>query len=268
MPADLATTPHTPPAPRPAAAFAQFPTAWRFALRNQARNRLAGLLLVVFVPAWYLLMAALTGHQTLRFRLFATGQVLAVDGRHLTLITAGLNALTLITGFAVFAAIRKTVAFDQRLVFAGYRQPTLIAAKTAAIAVIAAAIAGYTAVVLLAFWRPSLPGWLAILAAFTVIALTYGALGLLLGVLPGRQQAHPGMAPLLRPHAIPRRRSVRPHRAVEPPRPRPGLDRRLHHRGPAHLPHQDPQPPAPRLRQPAAGAAREAATAPGRLPAR
>ena len=66
---------------------------------------------------------------------------------------------------------------------AGYRQPTLIAAKSSAIAIVAAAVAGYTAAVLLAFWRPGLAGWLAILAAFAVIALTYGALGLLLGVL-------------------------------------------------------------------------------------
>jgi ABC-2 type transport system permease protein len=69
--ADLATTP---PAARPAPAFAQFPTAWRFALRNQARNRLAGLLLLLFVPTWYLLMAAITTHQPLHFKLFATGQ--------------------------------------------------------------------------------------------------------------------------------------------------------------------------------------------------
>lgn len=55
--ADLAT----PPAGRPAQAFAQFPTAWRFALRNQTRNRLAGLLLVLFVPVWYLLMARWPG---------------------------------------------------------------------------------------------------------------------------------------------------------------------------------------------------------------
>jgi ABC-2 type transport system permease protein len=240
-------------------------------VRNQTRNRLAGLLLVLFVPVWYLLMAALAGHQTLSFKLFATGQVLTVDARSLTLITAGLNALTLITGFAVFAAIRRTLAFDQRLVFAGYRQPTLIAAKTSAIAIVAAAVAGYTAAVLLAFWRPGLAGWLAILAAFTVIALTYGALGLLLGVLVkgdlegffliimgslmdtflqnplGNPIANKPILewfPLLRPHAIRGRRSVRAHHLVGSPAPRPGLDRRIHRRRPAHLPHQDPQPPA------------------------
>jgi ABC-2 type transport system permease protein len=44
-------------------------------------------------------------------------------------------------------------------------------------------VACYTAAVLLAFWRPSPAGWLAIAAGFAVLALTYGSLGLLLGVL-------------------------------------------------------------------------------------
>ena len=52
--------------------------------------------------------------------------------------------------------------------------------RAADLAVVAAA---YTSLVLLAFWWPGLAGWAAILAAFTVIALAYGALGLLLGVL-------------------------------------------------------------------------------------
>jgi ABC-2 type transport system permease protein len=172
-----------PPAPPHVAALGQFPTAWRFALRNQARNRLAALLLVAFVPAWYLLMLAIAGHQSLTFRLVATGQILTVDAGHLTLISAGLNSVTMIVGFAVFAAIRRTLAFDKRLVFAGYRQATLIAAKTCAIAIIAAAVAAYTATVMLAFWRPGTWGWPAIWAGLTVMALTYAALGLLLGVL-------------------------------------------------------------------------------------
>jgi ABC-2 type transport system permease protein len=171
-----------PAAPQPAA-YRQFPTAWRFALRNQARNRLAWLLLVAFVPTWYLLMLAIAGHKPLTFRLAATGQALTVDGGHLTLISAGLNSVTMIVGFAIFAATRRTLAFDKRLVFAGYRQATLIAAKTCAIAVIAAAVALYTALALLAFWRPDAGGWPAIWAGLTVMALTYGALGLLLGVL-------------------------------------------------------------------------------------
>jgi len=181
--ADLATRPGA-PAARPAApAFRQFPVAWQFALRNQASNRFAWLLLVAFVPAWYVLMLGIAGHAPLAFRLYATGRVLTVDAGQLTLLTAGLNSVTMITGFAVFAAIRRTLAFDRRLVLAGYRQATLITAKALAIAVIAAAVAGYTALMLLAFWRPGPAGWAAVLAAFAVIALAYGALGLLLGVL-------------------------------------------------------------------------------------
>jgi ABC-2 type transport system permease protein len=182
--ADLAPAPAGPAGAAPASpAFRQFPVAWRFALRNQSRNLLAWLLLIAFVPAWYELMQAIAGHTTLTFRLYATGRVLSVDGGHLTLITAGLNAVTMITGFAIFAAIRRVLAFDRRLVFAGYRQATLITAKTLAIAIVAAAIAGYTSLVLLAFWRPGLAGWAAVAAGYTVIALAYGAFGLLLGVL-------------------------------------------------------------------------------------
>ncbi|MFC4908679.1 hypothetical protein [Actinomadura gamaensis] len=165
------------------AAFPQFPTAFRFALRDQTRNRLAAILLVAFVPAWYLLMLAMTGHRTLGFRLYATGRTLAVDGGHLTLISAGLNALSMIVGFAVFDAVRRSLAFDRRLVFAGYRQAALVAAKTLAIALVAGSVACYAALVLLGFWRPSPEGWLAVLAGFAAIALTYGAFGLLLGVL-------------------------------------------------------------------------------------
>ena len=138
--ADLAPGPAAPAAPPGAPAFRQFPVAWRFSLRNQARNRLAWLLLVAFVPVWYELMLDIAGHAPLTFKLYATGRVLTVDGGHLTLITAGLNAVTMIVGFAVFAAIRRTLAFDKRLVFAGYQQATLITAKTLAIAVVAAAV--------------------------------------------------------------------------------------------------------------------------------
>ncbi|MFG2794716.1 hypothetical protein [Streptomyces sp. NPDC048419] len=163
--------------------YGQFPTALRFSVRDQTRNRLAGLLLVLFVPVWYLLMDALASGEVLDFKLYATGDVLHVDGGHLTLISAGLNSVTMIAGFVVFDAVRKALAFDRRLVFAGYRQSMLIGAKTLAVGLVASAIALYTALAVLFFWRPSPGGWFAVLAGFAVIALTYGALGLLLGVL-------------------------------------------------------------------------------------
>ncbi|HEY1330746.1 MAG TPA: hypothetical protein VGH10_04660 [Actinomycetota bacterium] len=144
---------------------------------------MAAILLVAFVPTWYLLMMAMVPHTPLSFRLFATGALQRVDGRELTYITAGLNALSLIVGFAIFAAVRRTLAFDRRLVSAGYQQRALIGAKSVAAALVASAVAIYAALVLLVFWRPEPVGWLAIVAGFVVVATTYGAFGLLLGVL-------------------------------------------------------------------------------------
>lgn len=166
--------------------YGQFGTALRFSVRDQTRNRLAGLLLVLFVPLWYLLMDAMAEGTPLDFRLYATGQVLHVDGGRLTLISAGLNSVTMIAGFVVFDAVRKALAFDRRLVFSGYRQATLVGAKSLAITLVAGAIALYTALALLVFWRPGPGGWGAVAAGFAVIALTYGALGLCLGVLVRR----------------------------------------------------------------------------------
>jgi hypothetical protein len=166
-----------------AAADPQFPTALGFALRNQTRNRLAWILLAAFVPAWYALMAALMGHEPLSYRLYATGTMLRVEARPLGIISAGLNSLTLIVGFAVFAAIRRALPLDRRLVFAGYRRSRLIGAKALATVVVSTAIAVYAALVLLAYWRPSPAAWAALLAGFAVMAIEYGALGLLLGVL-------------------------------------------------------------------------------------
>ncbi|GAA2590927.1 MULTISPECIES: hypothetical protein [Streptomyces] len=174
------------PAARPGPLYGQFPTALRFSVRDQTRNRLAGLLLVLFVPVWYLVMNAMAGGEPLDFRLYATGEALHVDAGHLTLITAGLNCVTMIAGFVVFDAVRRSLAFDRRLVFAGYRQSTLVGAKALAVAAVATGIALYTALAVLLFWRPAAGAWFGVLAGFAVVALAYGALGLLLGVLVKR----------------------------------------------------------------------------------
>ena len=98
-----------------------------------------------------------------------------------TLITAGLSAITLITGFVVFAATRRALPFDRRLILSGYRPGALITAKTTAALAVAAAVGAYAALVILAFWRPA--GLWAIALSFIMATATYAALGLLIGVL-------------------------------------------------------------------------------------
>jgi ABC-2 type transport system permease protein len=159
----------------------QLETAVRLTLAAQVRNRLAWVLLVAFVPVWYLLIGSMIPHAGTGFRLRATGTDIVVDGHNLTLVTAGLSAITLITGFVVFAAVRRSRPFDRRLVLSGYRHSALIAAKTTAALAQAVGIGAYAATVMLVFWRPA--GIWAIAAAFILGAATYAAFGLLIGVL-------------------------------------------------------------------------------------
>ena len=159
----------------------QLDTAIRLSLAGQVRNRFAWILLVAFIPVWYLLIGSMIAHHEVGFSLRATGATLVVDGHDLTLITAGLNSITLITGFVVFAAVRRSRAFDRRLVLSGYRPAALIAAKTGAALVQAVAIGAYATIIMLFFWRPAAI-W-AVAVTFMLAAATYAALGLLLGVL-------------------------------------------------------------------------------------
>lgn len=156
-------------------------TATWYALSEQARNRTALLLLVIFVPTWDYLFWLVVPDAPLSFLFRATNQFIQVNGRELTLLTAGLNSITLIVGFMLFASTRRNTQFDRRLVQCGYQQSLLILAKLTALVAIAFAVSCYTGVVLWVFWRPaSLPlVWL----GFFCAALSYGALGVLLGVL-------------------------------------------------------------------------------------
>jgi hypothetical protein len=159
----------------------QYTTAVRYLLVEQARNRTALLLLAGFVPLWYGLMILIVPHDPVDFRFRVTGAFLHVDGRHLSLLTAGLNAITLVVGFVLFSSTRKGLRFDHRLVLSGYPRPVLMAAKLTALVIVALAVALYTLVVLLVFWRPAAP--LLVLAGFAGASLAYGAFGLLLGVV-------------------------------------------------------------------------------------
>ncbi|MFF4550101.1 hypothetical protein [Streptomyces sp. NPDC001435] len=172
-------------------------------MRDQTRNRLAGLLLVLFVPVWYLATDAMASGQVLDFKLYATGEVLHVDGAHLTLISAGLNSVTMTAGFVVFDAVRKALAFDRRLVFAAYRQSTLIGAKTLAIATVATAIALYTAPATLFFWRPTAAGWFAVLTGFAIRSPTSPSSS-------GSRPSAPCSLPLGAPSAAPHYAGISP----------------------------------------------------------
>ena len=184
-PADVVPTHEGPAASSHSRRDSPLGTAARYTLLELARNRLAFGLLLVFVPVWYVLLAALVLAQTFAFRYDTTDAFLNVNGRNLTIMAAGFNALTLIVGFLVFSSTRKGIQFDRRLTLAGYSQVTLMAAKL--IAIVVAVIALYAGLVMVAFWRPE--SFALLWVGYFCGALAYGTLGLLMGVLAASELA-------------------------------------------------------------------------------
>jgi hypothetical protein len=162
-------------------------TSVRYALIEQGRNRFALGLLLVFVPIWDWLFGALIPATPVAFRLQSTSAMLAVNGHDVTVLTSGFNAITLIVAFTIFTAARRNAAFDRRLVLAGLSQLVAMVAKTLAIAVVAALVSLYATLILQLFWRSPAIG--AVWLGYFLDTLTYGALGLLLGVLVSSELA-------------------------------------------------------------------------------
>ncbi|MEI7031863.1 ABC transporter permease [Streptomyces pratensis] len=162
-----------------------FATASRYALTGHARNRFAMLLVVVYIPVWIALAYVTIPDQPAPFRLRATGEVLSPPGNHLTQITGALNAVTLIAGFMMFAATFTGGAFDRRLAMAGYPRYHLVLAKLSALTLVCAAVAAYATAAVAFAWPPQQP--FILVAALFCAALTYGALGVVLGSLLRRE---------------------------------------------------------------------------------
>lgn len=156
-------------------------TATRFTLLEQARNRFALILLLVFIPFWYYFGYLFTTNDPIAFKFRVTNAILQVNERNLTYLTLGLNAITLIVGFIIFTSTRKNTAFDHRLVLNGYPQPLIILGKLTSLVVIAALVSLYASLVLEAFWRPE--SLLVVWFGFFWATLCYGGFGLLVGVL-------------------------------------------------------------------------------------
>lgn len=160
----------------------QFITALRFSFKEQLTNKFAFGLLIIFVPLWYWLLGTLTSSAKLAFKLSSSHQLLHANGHDLTLITAGLNVLSMILGFMFFHSAHRSLSFDRRLTRAGLRQFSFVAAKASALIVTTLLVAVYTILILMLFWHfpnNTFEVWL----GFWLVSLIYAALGLLLGML-------------------------------------------------------------------------------------
>ncbi|MEU9123602.1 ABC transporter permease [Streptomyces sp. NPDC048506] len=158
-----------------------FLAATRMALIEHLRNRLALWLVVLYVPMWLLLVDLVISDAPVRFVLRATGATLWARGNQLSQMSGALNTVTQIAGFMMFSVTFASGAFDRRLALAGYPRVHLVTAKSCALVVVSTVVSGYAALIMTLFWHPRQP-WLLAVSLFTA-ALTYGALGVLLGAL-------------------------------------------------------------------------------------
>lgn len=150
----------------------------RFAVVEQARNRLALLLVVLFVPLWTTLAFEVVARLPLRFYVRPVGRFVVMDGNVLTQVTGALQALALVVGFMMFVSTARSVLFDRRLVQAGYPRSCLAVAKCSSLVMVAAAVAVYATAWVHLFWRPVQPVVFAV-GMFTG-ALVYGGIGIVL----------------------------------------------------------------------------------------
>ncbi|MFI9045762.1 polyprenyl diphosphate synthase [Streptomyces sp. NPDC053427] len=156
-------------------------TAVHHAVLEQARNRLALVLVIFFVPLWLTLAYQVLPDAPVRFHLRAADRLLSLDANTLTQLSGALHSITLIVGFMMFLATRRAAEFDHRLVTAGYPRTCLLLAKNAVLLLTATLAAGYATAGVCLFWRPERLDVMA--AALTVGALTYGGGGILLAAL-------------------------------------------------------------------------------------
>lgn len=156
-------------------------TALRFALVEQARNRLALLIMALFVPVWTTLAFTVVPSTALRFRIRTVGRTVVMDGNILLQINGALQSLSLVIAFMMFVSTVRSALFDQRLVRAGFPRSALALAKCIALLLVAAVIAAYTTGWMHLFWQPEQPQVLA--AGMFTGALVYGSIGIVLAAV-------------------------------------------------------------------------------------
>ncbi len=155
--------------------------ATRYEITQHGRNRVALALVVAFIPVWLTLVHVIIPAGPVSFYHNVSDRVVELDANRLSVISGAMNAVTLIVGFMMFSAVRRSSDFDRRLVLAGYPRSALLVAKLLALGLAAAVVSLYATVVLLLFWAPDLV--IPFYFSLVLSGLTYGGIGILLGVV-------------------------------------------------------------------------------------
>jgi len=161
-------------------------TALRYAFRQYRRNAVMWILLAVLPVAFITLSFIITPEQPAPVRLTDAGQstlsvvsMVKVHGAIMAPIT-----IAFLAGVAGLFVVLGSAQADRRLVLAGFRTPEVLAARLGVIWTAALAITVVSLAVTFVDFRPQ--QWVAFIVANVLVALTYGMIGVILGVVAGR----------------------------------------------------------------------------------
>lgn len=158
-----------------------YATAVRMTFVEHLRNRLALVIVVLFIPVWVILIYALSLEIPLPFFVRAAGRTVTMPAGVLNQLGGALQILALITGFMMFVTTMNSASFDRRLVRSGFPRLCLIAAKLTALVVVALVVALY-ATGLICLTHPTTQPLL-LAAALAGGALIYGGIGIALAAV-------------------------------------------------------------------------------------
>jgi hypothetical protein len=161
-------------------------TALRYAFRQYRRNIVMWVLLAVLPVAFITLSFITTPEQPAAVQLTEAGRstlsvvsMVDVHGAIMAPIT-----IAFLSGVAGLFVVLGSAQADRRLVLAGFRTPEVLAARLGVIWAAALAITAVSLAVTFVDFQPE--QWAPFIAANVLVALTYGMIGVILGILAGR----------------------------------------------------------------------------------
>jgi hypothetical protein len=155
--------------------------ATKYEISQHSRNHVALALIVVFIPVWLILIHVIIPGGPVEYYDNITATAVTLDGNRLTMISGAINAVTLIIGFMMFSAVRRSADFDRRLVLAGYARSALLLAKLLALLAAAVVVSLYASILLVLFWLPHM--FVPFFLSLALSGLTYGGIGIVLGLV-------------------------------------------------------------------------------------
>jgi hypothetical protein len=162
-------------------------TGWLMTVKEMRRSRIALILFFVIPTVFYTIVFLITSQGPIVFHLASVSRetFVTVSQRNEGLVFIGLAAVGVLTSFLALHLTQKHAEVNRRLVLCGYRTTELLASKFLALLTMIGLIGCYVGAITPLFFRPQ--RFLLVLLGFMMAGYVYGAYGLFIGAIFGRE---------------------------------------------------------------------------------